>query len=227
MNALVDLITGGAGWRQTDRLLRLTTPAGPDALLAETVRIDEALGPVTEHAGYRIQLTVLSANAEQSLTQLLGQPARLDLQTAASRTVLRPFHGHITQITREGANGGFARYRLIIEPWLAFLGHTQDNYLFQDKSVIEIVDELFADWKGQGKLVPQWRWNLADSSAYPKRGMTVQYRESDLAFLKRLLAEEGLFCWFEHQADAGEIPNAVLFHLRDLCLLLRLDATVV
>ncbi len=34
--------------------------------------------------------------------------------------------------------------------------------------------------------------------------MTVQYRESDLAFLKRLLAEEGLFCWFEHQADAGE-----------------------
>ena len=29
------------------------------------------------------------------------------------------------------------------------------------------------------------------------------------------------------QADAGEIPNAVLFHLRDLCLLLRLDATVV
>ena len=34
--------------------------------------------------------------------------------------------------------------------------------------------------------------------------MTTQYRESDLAFLKRLLAEEGLFCWFERQADAGE-----------------------
>lgn len=36
----------------------------------------------------------------------------------------------------------------------------------------------------------------------PKRGMTVQYQESDLAFLKRLLAEEGLFCWFAHQAEA-------------------------
>lgn len=204
MNSILDLISSGAGWRQTDRLLTVTTPAGPDALLAETARIDEALGPVAEHAGYRIVLTVLTANAEQSLTALLGQPARLDLQTSASRTVLRPFHGHITQVTRLGANGGFARYQLIIEPWLAFLGHNQDNYLFQDKSVIEIIDELLGDWKTQGKLAPDWRWNLADTAAYPKRGMTVQYRETDLAFLKRLLAEEGLFCWFEHKADAGE-----------------------
>ncbi len=203
MNALLDMITGAAGWRQTDRLLTLTTPAGPDALLAEAVRIDEALGPVAEHAGYRIELTALSDNAEQSLTVLLGQPVRLDLQTSASRIIRRPFHGHITQITREGANGGFARYRLIIEPWLAFLGHTQDNYLFQDKSVIEIVDELLGNWKGQGKLVPEWQWRLADLATYPKRGMTVQYRESDLAFLKRLLAEEGLFCWFEHTQEEG------------------------
>jgi len=58
---------------------------------------------------------------------------------------------------------GFARYRLIIEPWLSFLGNNRDHYLFQDKSVIEIVDELLADWKGQGKLAPEWRWDLADT----------------------------------------------------------------
>jgi len=194
----------GAGWRQTARLLTLTTPAGPDALLAESVRIDEALGPVSEHAGFRIELTALAANADQSLSELLGQPARLDLQTAGLRQFPRPFHGHITQISREGADGGFARYRLIIEPWLAFLGHNQDNYLFQDKTVIEIVDELLGDWAGQGKLVPTWAWRLADPALYPKRGMTVQYRESDLAFLKRLLAEEGLFCWFEHVVEEGD-----------------------
>ena len=204
MQTDLDKITGASGWRQTDRLLTLTTPLGSDALLAETVRIDEALGPVSEHAGYRIELTALSPDAHLPLTALLGQPVRLDLQTSASRTIRRPFHGHITQITREGSNGGFARYRLIIEPWLAFLGHTRDNYLFQDKSVIDIVDELLADWQGQGKLVPAWRWQLADPAAYPKRGMTVQYRESDLAFLKRLLAEEGLFCWFEHSTDTGD-----------------------
>ena len=204
MSDLLDLIGGAAGWRQSDRLLTLTTPAGADALLAETASIEEALGPVAEHAGFRIALTVLAANAHQSLTGLLGQPARLELQTALSRTEHRPFHGHISRVERLGANGGFARYRLIIEPWLAFLGYNIDNYLFQDKSVIEIVDELFGDWHERGKLVPAWRWDLADASVYPKRGMTVQYQESDLAFLKRLLAEEGLFCWFEHEMTEGE-----------------------
>ena len=47
--------------------------------------------------------------------------------------MLHPFHGHLTQITQQGADGGFGRYRLIIEPWLAFLGHNRDSYLFQDK----------------------------------------------------------------------------------------------
>ncbi len=204
MNRLLDLIGGAAGWRQTDRLLTLTTPAGPDALLAETAHIDEALGPVAGHAGFRIDLTVLTADAHQSLTALQGQPARLELQTALSRTAHRPFHGHISGVERLGANGGFARYRLRIEPWLAFLDHNTDNYLFQDKSVIEIVDELLGDWHGRGKLVPAWRWDLADAAIYPKRGMTVQYQESDLAFLKRLLIEEGLFCWFEHAQEEGE-----------------------
>ncbi|MFN4325966.1 MAG: type VI secretion system Vgr family protein [Azonexus sp.] len=204
MNTLLDMIAGGAGWSQNDRLLKLTTPLAPDALLAERVTIEEALGPVVEHAGFHIELSALSPDASLSLTALLGQPVRLDLQTAASRAVRRPFHGHITHITRQGADGGFGRYRLIIEPWLAFLGHNRDNYLFQDKSVIDIVDELLSDWQGQGRLVPAWEWRLADPAVYPKRGMTVQYQESDLAFLKRLLAEEGLFCWFEHHSESGE-----------------------
>ncbi|PKO88307.1 MAG: type VI secretion system tip protein VgrG [Betaproteobacteria bacterium HGW-Betaproteobacteria-12] len=204
MNNILDLVGGAAGWRQHARLLSLSTPLGADALLAETARIDEALGPVAAHAGFRIELTALSSNAHQSLTALLGQPARLELQTAFARREPRPFHGHITKIVRLGANGGFARYRLLIEPWLSFLGHRYDNYLFQDKSVIDIVDELLADWRGQGKLVVDWRWDLVDSAVYPKRGMTVQYQESNLAFLKRLLAEEGLFCWFEHQSADDE-----------------------
>ncbi|MCE1239542.1 MAG: type VI secretion system tip protein VgrG [Azonexaceae bacterium] len=194
----------GAGWRQTDRLLILSTPLGDEALLAESARIDEALGPVAEHAGFRIELTALSADAGLSLDQMLGQPVRLDLQTAASRNVRRPFHGHITYAEREGADGGFARYRLIVEPWIAFLGHNRDSYFFQDKTVVDIVDEILGDWQGQGKLVPAWEWRLADASLYPKRGMTAQYRESDLAFIKRLLAEEGLFCWFEHAVEDGE-----------------------
>jgi type VI secretion system secreted protein VgrG len=44
---------------------------------------------------------------------------------------------------------------------------------------------------------------VLDASVYPKRSLTTQYQESDLAFVERLLAEEGLFYWFEHQGDAS------------------------
>ncbi|MCZ4304006.1 phage late control D family protein [Zoogloeaceae bacterium G21618-S1] len=63
------------------------------------------------------------------------------------------------------------------------------------------MDTVFGRWVGQGKLNAAWRWDLADPARYPKRGITTQYQESDLAFVRRLLAEEGLFCWFEHTAD--------------------------
>ncbi|MCK9987493.1 MAG: type VI secretion system secreted protein VgrG [Azoarcus sp.] len=208
MHSIPDLIADAAGWRQTARLLTLTTPLGPDVLLAETATIDEALGPLAEHAGFRIELTAVSADAHLPLAPLLGQPARVDLLTAASRTALRPFHGHVTHAARLGADGGFARYRLTIEPWLSFLGRTRDSYLFQDMNIVDIVDELLGDWQARGRLAPAWRWQLADPAAYPRRGMTTQYRESDLAFLRRLLAEEGLFCWFEHQADSGPALGA-------------------
>ena len=153
--SILDLLHGS--WTQHARLLRLTTPAGTGSLLAEQAEIHEALGPTQDHAGFRIELTALSTDAHQSLTALLGQPVRLDLQTAASRTVLRPFHGHITRIVRQGANGGLARYALTIEPWLAFLGQNRDSHLFQERSVIDIVDEVLSGWQGQGKLVPAWR----------------------------------------------------------------------
>ena len=50
----------------------------------------------------------------------------------------------VTRFERTGANGGFARYALTIEPWLAFLGYRRDSYVFQDKTVFEIVDEMLA-----------------------------------------------------------------------------------
>jgi type VI secretion system secreted protein VgrG len=53
---------------------------------------------------------------------------------------------------------------LTIGPRLAFLGQNRDSYLFQEKSVVEIVDDVLTGWQGQGKLVSQWRWALADAT---------------------------------------------------------------
>jgi type VI secretion system secreted protein VgrG len=72
-----------------------------------------------------------------------------------------------------GSDGGLARYRLVIEPWLAFLAHRQDSWVFQNASVIDVIEELFADYQAQGKLAPAWRFELADAAVYPQRSLCI------------------------------------------------------
>ncbi|MEX5746361.1 type VI secretion system Vgr family protein [Massilia sp. X63] len=184
-----------ARFTQDTRLIRLTTPLGQD-LLAECVHGEEAIS-----RGYCFRIDALSTDTHVSLRALLGQPALVQLLTAESRDALRPFHGYVTAAEMSGANGGFARYVLTIEPWTQFLSLGRDSRIFQDMSVFDILDVVFGSYGGRGRIAPAWRFELADRERYPKRSLTTQYQESDLAFVERLMHEEGLFYYFEHRGD--------------------------
>jgi len=185
--------------RQTDRLLRLHITLGADVLIAETLDGWEAV----DGGGYAFELHALSADASLSLDALLGSPVLLELLCADSRSALRPFHGYLTAVERLGSNGGLVRYRLRIEPWLALLKLRQDSYAFRGLSVIDILDQIFAHY-AQGVVVPDWQWRLTDPARYLPRSLSCQYQESDHAFVHRLLAEEGIFYWFEHRGASGD-----------------------
>lgn len=191
------LLASFSRFTQNTRLLRLTTPAGAD-LLAECVRGEEAIS-----RGYTFKIDALSVDAHIPLKSLLGQPALLQLLTASSQDALRPFHAHITAAEMTGANGGFARYVLTLEPWTRFLSLGRDSRIFQDMTVLDILDVVFRSYAGRGTLVPAWRFEVADRSVYPKRSLTTQYQESDLSFAERLMHEEGLFYFFEHSGAPG------------------------
>jgi type VI secretion system secreted protein VgrG len=215
---------------QANRLLRLHTPLsaefGPDVLLAETLKGLEGISGYTvvptdglaqNFTGFCLQVDALSTNVHLELKPLIGQPVLLEIQTDMSRDVLRPLHGHVTSAVclgslGAGSGGGsgagrLTRYRLTIEPWLRFLSVGRDSAVFQDQNILTIVQTILADYQaggayqGAGKLEPVWRIDVADPSIYPLRSLTTQYQESDLAFIERLLLEEGLFYWFEHTGD--------------------------
>jgi uncharacterized protein involved in type VI secretion and phage assembly len=103
-----------------------------------------------------------------------------------------------------GSDGGFARYRIRISPWLWRLGQVRNSRVWQDKSVIEIVDAVFASWLP----LARWRWSddtgpfMADTNP---RSYCCQYRESDLDFVRRLLGEEGLSWRFEQREGGAEL----------------------
>lgn len=182
-------------YTQNTRLLRLSTPLGSDTLLAESVHGEEGLS-----SGFSFTITALSLDAHLSLRSLLGQAVLLELLT--SDNSCRPFHGHVTTVEQSGANGGLARYTLTLAPWTAFLAHNRDSRVFQQKTVCDILDAVFAGWQGQGRLTPSWRYELAQAGSYPQRSITTQYQESDWAFAERLMSETGLFYYFEHSGDA-------------------------
>ena len=206
-----DIASMLGAWNQSSRVMRLFTTLdaeyGPDALMAEALQAVEGVSPVQDGtdidrsmAGFRLQLACLSLNADISLRKLVGQPALLELDTDGQP---RHFHGVITDCRIEGANGGMARYRLTIEPWLAFLRYRRDSAVYQDLTVPEIVEAVFRDYQGQGKLQPQWRLDLQNPAIYARRSLATQYQESDLNFVTRLLAEEGMFYYIEHHGDGG------------------------
>ena len=143
MDAASTITTLSVAPRQTDRMLRLSTAFGRDALVAEALEGFEAVG----RGGFRLSVTALATDAFLDLDAPLGDTVLVELLTAESRVALRSFHGHVTAFERVGANGGLARYRLVIEPWLVFLGHRHDSFIIQDMSVVEIAESLFADWQ--------------------------------------------------------------------------------
>ncbi|PJJ96062.1 type VI secretion system tip protein VgrG [Lysobacteraceae bacterium NML03-0222] len=179
-----------------ERLLRLHTPLGRDVLLAEQWSGEETV----DGEGFAFSLLALSLQSDLDLSGLIGQPVLLELQCSDG---LRPFHARVLAASCLGSNGGLSRYRLQLAPWLSWLHQRVDSYVFQDKTVIEIVEDVLADYAA---LQPAWRWVLQDASRYARRSLTVQYEESDFAFVSRLLAEEGIFFWFEH-TGAPDSPS--------------------
>ena len=82
-------------------------------------------------------------------------------------------------------------YEATVRPWLWLLDNTTDCRIFQNMSVVEIVEEIFSKYD-----VAKFEKRLQGS--YQPREYCVQFDESDLDFVQRLLEHEGIFYFFEH-----------------------------
>ncbi|TAL20891.1 MAG: type VI secretion system tip protein VgrG [Aquabacterium sp.] len=175
-------------------------------LLVESWVGDEALG-----RPYAWRICALSRDAALPPEALVARAARLRITLADGRRTSRS--GLVQVAEALEADGGFARYRLTLVPWLQLLAHRRASRLWQDSSVQQIVDDLFAPYVSHAA----WSWSdevAAELAASPDggvRGLRVQYRETDLDFLQRLLAEEGLGYRFEEDDAAPAGHRLVIF----------------
>jgi type VI secretion system secreted protein VgrG len=103
----------------------------------------------------------------------------------------RWFSGIVSEFRLTRIEDRLAHYEATVRPWLWFLGHTFDCRIFQGLSVVEIAEKIFAK-HAPGKFEKRLQ------GSYPTREYCVQYDESDLDFVQRLLEHEGIMYFFEY-----------------------------
>ena len=177
----------------TSRMYRLEAEGEAAGLMVESWSQRESLSQPWE-----LQISTLSTNAHVDIHALLGQRVTLQTKLADGSTEL-PRSGIVTAASALASDGGFARYLLNVSPWLALLAHGRRSAVWQETSVVEIVDSVFGAYSAHAA----WAWSpcasqqLQQSHQAGHRSYTVQYRETDLAFVSRILAREGLIYRFE------------------------------
>ncbi|MFL5361353.1 MAG: type VI secretion system Vgr family protein [Myxococcales bacterium] len=149
---------------------------------------------MSENFDARVELTTPSPDVD--LAALLDTATVLTLSDAESGTDAFLLHGMIEEAeVLEPVRDGF-RFRLRLRPRLSALAYRVRSRLFQEKTAVAIVEEVL---KGAG--FPDNAASFRLSRNYPKRELCVQYRETELNFILRLLEDEGICFWFEHSGS--------------------------
>ena len=176
---------GQSGLSQDTRWASLKTVLGKDKLVLNRLEAEEAL---SENFEFRID--AISEQANIDFDQLLGTGCVVSV-ASGHEGVFRHFHGVLVKARWTGSSFDLHRYRLLLRPWFWLLAQTSNCRIFSDKSVIDIINEVFKKY-GFAKH------NVKVSQTYPRMEYCVQYRESDFTFVSRLMEEFGIYYFFEH-----------------------------
>lgn len=168
---------------QAQRLARVDTGLGADKVFLERF---------TYHAHLSepfLLLVDVVADRPTDFTSALYKP--VSIATSPELGAQRQFNGLLFGSERREDSQDGAHYQLVVRPWLSALTERVDIRIFQEMSAVDIIKKVFqsagfADFKV--KLQGQ----------HPVREYCVQYRESDFAFVSRLMEDEGISYFFEH-----------------------------
>lgn len=140
---------------------------------------------------FQIDLEMFCEKADVEAEKMLGTSVTLKI-TKPGGTGDRFFNGLVSRFAFAGERGRYQVYRVTLRPWLWFLTRTSDCRIFQQMKVPDIIEKVFRDKNG----FTDFKRSL--SGTYRTWDYCVQYRESDFAFVSRLMEQEGIYYFFEH-----------------------------
>ena len=154
---------------------------------------------------FSLSVVLASSWEITSFHSIIGQEALLTIlnNDFLSGGQNRYFHGLIRRFEHTGMSGRKYLYEAEVVPAVFRLSLRKNSRIFQSMQTQDIVSQLLEE---SGMTSDRYRFVLQDEKRM--RGFCVQYQENDLEFISRLLEEEGIFYFFEHQVDKHVIVFA-------------------
>jgi type VI secretion system secreted protein VgrG len=175
------------------RICTVHSPLGDDALLLHELSAQEAVSGL-----FQFNARFTSTNLEIDFSEILGQNISIEAQLADGDP--RFFSGVVSRFSQQNDDASNNVYYAEIVPWLWLTKRSSNCRIFQDKTVIEVIELVF------GEL------NFSDyrleTGSYERIPYCVQYRETDFNFVSRLMEAAGIAYYFEHALD---LHTMVLF----------------
>lgn len=171
---------------QDKRLLSIKVDGlGENDLLLQAFTGDEEMSRL-----FRFQLELISDNNSLQAADVVGKNVTFGVNLTDGTP--RYFNGFISQFVAGDEEDGRRNYRAEVVPWLWFLTQTADCRIFQEMTVQDILEKIFGDL---GFSDFTFKLNLNHKTWE----YCVQYRETDFNFASRLMEQEGIFYFFQHE----------------------------
>ena len=169
---------------QTNLVLTLTTP------LSDTVILQSFNGEEQMSGLFRFNLKMEVENNSLSFDDIVGQSVTVALKRGDDS---KQYFNGIVRSFRSGKTDKLTQYSAELVPKLWLLTLNQDSRVYQNKSALDIINEVLAEYG-----VTDIRDDCGQT--YSTREYCVQYQESAFDFISRLMEDEGIFYFFEHEA---------------------------
>ncbi len=192
---------------QPPNLSAIPLPIGPNleficaagALDVRSFSVKESLATL-----FSVELVALSPDPNLSFANVVGAEARF----AVAAGGVRAWSGVIAHAEQTGVEeDGLSTYAFKLVPKLWLLSQRRNYRMFQQLSEIDIVQQFLREWEIEHRL------ELRET--YKARRYRVQYGESDLDFVCRLLEEAGVTFSFEMTAQGSQLVLDDRPHARD------------
>jgi type VI secretion system secreted protein VgrG len=194
-----------------------------DHLADELLLPQRVQGQESVCGGFEYVVTCVADTPRLPLKELIALPA--ELQMVTDRGQLRSICGIVAEARAGDHDGGLAVYQLVLRDALAVMEKRVNSRVFRYQNELEIVQILFDEWRQSNSVMASaFDYELDplfDMRLYPPREQTMQYNESDAAFVRRLLKRRGIAWTFrpgraragstDQDADDTPVHTLVLF----------------